>query len=116
MRGLDALVGNAQVKHRLQTGRGLSHAYILAGPSGTGKADTGGSYPRHWSAPAEGSHPADTAPTAGRREQVSTRMLSVSAWMGRISAYPRFRELGRTLMSAPMKRRGRSMCWKTPRP
>ena len=42
MRGLDALVGNAQVKHRLQTGRGLSHAYILAGPSGTGKRTLGG--------------------------------------------------------------------------
>lgn len=37
MRGLDALWGNAQVKHRLQTGRGLSHAYILAGPPGCGK-------------------------------------------------------------------------------
>ena len=42
MRGLDALVGTAQVKHRLQTGRGLSHAYILAGPSGTGKRTLGG--------------------------------------------------------------------------
>lgn len=37
MRALDHLCGNAQVKRRLQTGRGLSHAYILAGPAGCGK-------------------------------------------------------------------------------
>ena len=34
---LDALCGNAQVKHRLQAGRGLSHAYLLSGPAGCGK-------------------------------------------------------------------------------
>ena len=37
MRGLDLLTGNLQVKHRLAAGRGLSHAYILAGPPGCGK-------------------------------------------------------------------------------
>lgn len=37
MRGLELLAGNPQTKHRLATGRGLSHAYILAGPPGCGK-------------------------------------------------------------------------------
>lgn len=37
MRALETLCGNAQVKHRLQTGRGLSHAYVIAGPAGCGK-------------------------------------------------------------------------------
>ena len=37
MRGLEALCGNAPAKRRLQAGRGLSHAYILAGPALCGK-------------------------------------------------------------------------------
>lgn len=37
MRGLEVLAGNSQAKHRLSAGRGLSHAYILAGPAGSGK-------------------------------------------------------------------------------
>lgn len=37
MRGLEVLTGNSQAKHRLSAGRGLSHAYILAGPAGCGK-------------------------------------------------------------------------------
>ena len=37
MRGLEVLAGNPQAKHRLSAGRGFSHAYILAGPSGSGK-------------------------------------------------------------------------------
>ena len=37
MRGLEVLAGNPQAKHRLSAGRGLSHAYILAGPAGCGK-------------------------------------------------------------------------------
>lgn len=37
MRGLEVLAGNSQAKHRLSAGRGLSHAYILAGPAGCGK-------------------------------------------------------------------------------
>ena len=37
MRGLEALCGNGSVKRRLSAGRGLSHAYILAGPAGCGK-------------------------------------------------------------------------------
>ncbi|NCB63341.1 MAG: DNA polymerase III subunit delta [Clostridia bacterium] len=34
---LAVLIGNAAVKRRLESGRGLSHAYILAGPTGCGK-------------------------------------------------------------------------------
>lgn len=34
---LTALVGNEAVKRRLESGRGLSHAYILAAPAGCGK-------------------------------------------------------------------------------
>lgn len=37
MRGLEVLAGNPQAKHRLSAGRGLSHAYILAGPADCGK-------------------------------------------------------------------------------
>ena len=37
MRGLEVLAGNPQAKHRLSAGRGLSHAYILSGPAGSGK-------------------------------------------------------------------------------
>ena len=37
MRGLDVLAGNPQIRRRLAAGRGLSHAYILAGPAGCGK-------------------------------------------------------------------------------
>lgn len=37
MRNLDVLCGNAQLKRRLQSGRDLAHAYILAGPAGCGK-------------------------------------------------------------------------------
>lgn len=42
MQGLNALVGNGQLKRRLQVGRGLSHAYILAGPPGCGKRTLAG--------------------------------------------------------------------------
>ncbi len=37
MRGLEVLAGNPQAKRRLSAGRGLSHAYILSGPAGSGK-------------------------------------------------------------------------------
>ena len=37
MEGLEVLSGNRQLKHRLSAGRGLSHAYILAGGPGWGK-------------------------------------------------------------------------------
>ena len=42
MRGLEALCGNVQVKRRLSSGRGLSHAYLLAGPAGCGKRTLAG--------------------------------------------------------------------------
>ena len=42
MRGLEALCGNGSVKRRLSAGRGLSHAYILAGPAGCGKRTLAG--------------------------------------------------------------------------
>lgn len=42
MRGLEALVGNSAIKRRLETGRGLTHAWILAGPSGSGKTTLAG--------------------------------------------------------------------------
>ena len=42
MRGLERLCGNAPVKRRLEAGRGLSHAYILAGPAGCGKRTLAG--------------------------------------------------------------------------
>lgn len=37
MAGLGSLIGNPALKRRLDSGRGLSHAYILAGPAGCGK-------------------------------------------------------------------------------
>lgn len=42
MRGLEALCGNVQVKRRLSSGRGLSHAYLLSGPAGCGKRTLAG--------------------------------------------------------------------------
>ena len=42
MNGLERLCGNAQLKHRLLSARGLSHAYILAGPPGCGKKTLAG--------------------------------------------------------------------------
>lgn len=42
MRGLEVLVGNTSLKRRLEAGRGLSHAWILAGPPGSGKKTLAG--------------------------------------------------------------------------
>lgn len=42
MRGLEALCGNGSVKRRLEAGRGLSHAYLIAGPPGCGKRTLAG--------------------------------------------------------------------------
>lgn len=42
MRTLETLAGNAPIKRRLEAGRGLSHAWILAGPEGSGKKTLAG--------------------------------------------------------------------------
>ena len=84
---LSALAGNAHVKAVLsqqEGGRGLSHAYILSGPAGSG---------RHTlarllcgamlCAASGGGSPAAAAPPAGRCSPASTRTWRSSPGPGR---------------------------------
>lgn len=62
MRGLEVLAGNPQAKHRLSAGRGLSHAYIIAGPVGSGKHTLAGLLARALVCSGKGEPPCGTCP------------------------------------------------------
>ena len=65
---LSALAGNQRVKEQLsqqEGGRGLSHAYIISGPAGSGRHTRVGFWRRRSCVP-EGRSPADSAAPARR--------------------------------------------------
>ena len=62
MRGLEVLAGNPQAKHRLSAGRGLSHAYILSGPAGSGKHTLAGLLARALVCSGKGEAPCGACP------------------------------------------------------
>lgn len=62
MRGLEVLAGNPQAKHRLSAGRGLSHAYILAGPVGSGRHTLAGLLARALVCSGKGEVPCGSCP------------------------------------------------------
>lgn len=62
MRGLEVLAGNPQAKRRLDAGRGLSHAYIIAGPAGSGKHTLAGLLARALVCSGQGEPPCGACP------------------------------------------------------
>lgn len=62
MRGLEVLAGNPQAKRRLAAGRGLSHAYIIAGPAGSGKHTLAGLLARALVCSGQGEPPCGACP------------------------------------------------------
>ena len=116
---LTRLAGNGPLKRQLEletARRGLSHAYILSGPAGSGKRTLAGLLAAALVCTGGGERPCLSCPGCRKALAGIHPDIVRAGDDGRTSPWPRCASSGPTPTSGPMRPTGRSTSWKMPRP